>query len=239
MPRYSKDLINKIRKLRSLGKTYGEIRQIVKLALPKSTLSDMCKKVKLPEEYEKRIAQLNLQNLDKAQRIARGMNKIKREEFFSQLEKLNTPIAKRLKDKEIAKIALAMLCLGEASKYNPKGSRSFSLGNSDPRIIVLFLKLLEYCFDFNQDKIRCTVQCRADQDTVLLEDYWRKVTKIPARLFYKARIDPRTIGKPTKKTNYKGVLKINYFDTKVQHNLEFLADLVYNYIKNMGPKFKR
>lgn len=239
MPRHPKDLIDKIRKLRSVGKTYGEIRQIVKLAIPKSTLSDMCKKVKLPEEYEKRIAQLNLQNLSKAQRVARGMNKIKREEFFKKLEKLNIPIAERISDKGIAKIALAMLCLGEASKYNPKGSRSFSLGNSDPRIILLFLKLLEYCFDFDQEKVRCTVQCRADQNIKELEDYWIKITKIPVRLFYKTRIDPRTIGKPTKKLNYKGVLKINYFDVKVQHDLEFLVDLVYNYVINLGPKFKR
>lgn len=205
-----------------------------------STSSDMCKKVKLPEEYEKRIAQLNLQNLSKAQQIARGMKKIKREEFFQKLEKLNTPIVRRILDKKVAKIALAMLCLGEASKYNPKGSRSFSLGNSDPRIIILFLKLLEYCFDdFDQKKIRCTVQCRADQNIKELEKYWMKVTKIPAGLFYKSRIDPRTIGKPTKKKGYKGVLKINYFNTKTQLDLEFLADLIYNCINNLGPKFKR
>lgn len=234
MPRHSKDLINKIRKLRSVGKTYGEIRQIVKLPIPKSTLSDMCKRVKLPKEYEKRIAQLSLQNLSKAQRIARGMNKIKREEFFKKLEKLNIPIAERISDKGIAKIALAMLCLGEASKYNPKGSHLFSLGNSDSRIIILFLKLLEYCFDFNQEKIRCTVQCRADQDTKELEKYWRKTTKIPSRLFYKTRIDPRTIGKPTRKKEYKGVLKIDYFDSRVQHDLESLADLMYNKWKELG-----
>lgn len=198
----------------------------------------MCKRIKLPEEYEKRITQLNLQNLSKAQRIARGMNKIKREEFFKKLEKLNTPIAKRLKNKEIAKIALAMLCLGEASKYNPKIRSTFYLGSSDYRIITLFLGLLKQCYNFDLEKIRCTVQCRADQDIKELEKYWMKITKIPARLFYKARIDPRTIGKPTKKKEYKGVLKIDYFERKVQHDLESLANIVYNSVNNRARSLK-
>ncbi len=33
---------------------------------------------------------------------------------------------------------------------------------------------------------------------------------------------------------YKGVLVIDYFDTKVQLELEFLADLVYNQLSK-GP----
>ncbi|MBI4079144.1 MAG: hypothetical protein HY429_02505 [Candidatus Levybacteria bacterium] len=78
------------------------------------------------------------------------------------------------------------------------------------------------------EKIRCTVQCRADQDIIVLEKFWLDVTKIPRRLFYKAQIDPRTRGKPTKKKDYKGVLRIDYFDTKVQLELESLAQLVYN-----------
>ena len=126
-----------------------------------------------------------------------------------------------------------MLCLGEASKYGG-GSSSFSLGSSDRRIVVLFLKLLKKCFDFNLEKVRCTVQCRADQDTERLEKYWRKVVGVPKRLFYKPLVDPRTRGKPTRKSNYRGVLKVDYFSTRVQLELESLADLVYNQVE-FGP----
>lgn len=130
-----------------------------------------------------------------------------------------------------------MLCLGEASKY--KASKSFSLGNSDPRIIYIFLSLLKKCFDFNIEKVRCTVQCRADQNIKDLEQYWIKETGVPKRLFYKTRIDPRTIGKPTKKKDYKGVLRVNYIDTRVQLELESLANLIYNQLnktKYKGPE---
>ena len=127
-----------------------------------------------------------------------------------------------------------MLCLGEASKYGG-GSSSFSLGSSDPRIVVLFLRLLKKCFDFNLEKVRCTVQCRADQDIDALQNYWLKVTGVPKRLFYKPLVDPRTKGKPTKKSNYRGVLKVDYFSTRVQLELESLADLVYNQV-HLGPE---
>ena len=121
-----------------------------------------------------------------------------------------------------------MLCLGEASKYNPKTSANFYLGSSNPKIILLFLQFLKYCFDFKLEKIRCTIQCRADQDIKTLENYWQNTTGIPQYLFYKSRIDPRTKGKPTKKSNYMGVLRVDYFDRKIQFELESLADLIYN-----------
>jgi hypothetical protein len=233
--RYPKDLINRIQKLRSEGKTYGEIQLILNIHIPKSSLSWQCKDVKLPKGYQERINNLNLQGLAKGRQIATEINKIKREEFFKLIQQRNTPIAESIHSMNTAKIALAMLCLGEASKYNPKTRRLFSLGNTDPRIILLFLELLQRCFPFDIEKIRATVQCRADQNPEALKDYWLKVTHIPARLFYKPLIDPRTKGKPTKKPNYHGVLRIDYFDTKVQLELESLSDLVYNQVQSNGP----
>lgn len=230
--KYTLSTIEGARKLRTQGKTFGEIRKLLQLNIPKSTLSEWCKDVVLPLNYSERIANLNLNNLNKARLIAHEINKIKREEFLEKLDNLNLPVSKKIENILTAKIALAMLCLGEASKYNSK--TAFCLGSSDPRIIIIFLELLKKCFYFDLEKVRCTVQCRADQDTKALENFWMNITKIPKRLFYKARIDPRTIGKPTKKTDYKGVLKVNYFDTKVQLELESLSKLVYNQLAKLG-----
>lgn len=212
--------------MRTHGKTYGEIRKLLQLNIPKSTLSWWCKDVVLPLNYSKRIAKLNLNNLNKARLIAHEINKVKREEFLEKLDKLNLPVSKEIENLLTSKIALAMLCLGEASKYNSK--TSFYLGSSDPRIIVVFLELLKKCFDFDLEKVRCTIQCRADQNVKELEEYWMDVTRIPKRLFYKTRKDPRTVGKHTKKISYKGVLRVNYLDTRVQLELESLSKLVYN-----------
>ncbi len=178
---------------------------------------------------------MNIKNLGKARTIGVAMNKMKREEFLDKVEKINTPVANEIFHSSTAKTALAMLCLGEASKYNNGKSKSgFCLGNSDHRIITLFLELLKLCFDFRIEKVRCTVQCRADQDISALETYWQQITHISPKYFYKARIDPRTLGKPTTKKDYKGVLRIDYLDRKVQIELESFADLIYNRILQ-GP----
>ncbi|MCX6793604.1 MAG: hypothetical protein NTY06_00690 [Candidatus Gottesmanbacteria bacterium] len=225
---YDNNLKNQAIRLRKAGKTYQEIQLQVKTTIPKSTLSSWTRTLKLPKSYYERVDQLNVNNLSKARKIAVEQNRIKRSKFFNQLERKNRPIARKVTSHYVAKIALAMLCLGEASKYSAH-SKSFALGSSDPRIIQLFLSLLRHCYPlFAIQKVRCTVQCRADQDTKKLEKFWQKTTSIPKSLFYKTRIDPRTIGKPTLKTDYKGVLRVDYLDSMPHHDLESLADLVYN-----------
>lgn len=230
MQRYSVRLIESVRELRSQGKTYSEIKNMIKVSVPKSTLSEWCSSIALPLEYTEKITELNKTNLHKGRAVALVVNRIKREKLFAEIKASNTSISLKIHDRNTAKIALAMLCLGEATKSSGAAT-SLCLGNSDHRIIMLFLNLLKLCFDsFSIEKVRCTVQCRADQDILSLEKYWRDTTGIPKRLFYSSRIDPRTIGKPTKKKNYKGVLRVDYFDNRVWLELESLADLVYNQI---------
>jgi hypothetical protein len=235
MQRYGINLIQEAIKLRSKGQTYEEIRQVLNLKIPKGTLHSWFKDIILPKSYYSKISKLNVEHLKEARVVAVKANKIKRQAFLEGLDISNLPIADLIINYEPAKIALAMLCLGEASKY--KSSSSFSLGSSDPRIIVIFLALLRICFNFNPEKVRCTVQCRADQNIEELERFWKNVTGVPKRLFYKARIDPRTIGKPTKKVDYQGVLRVDYLDTKVQLELESLSELIYNRVHNYnkGP----
>lgn len=220
-------LKNDVRRLRALGHTFGEIQTLTGRKIAKSTLSNWCHGVLLPDSYQQRINLLNVENRNKGRIIAWEINKIKREEFFEEIRVKNKKIVGSVESLPVAKIALAMLCLGEASKS--KTTSSFYLGNSDPKIIILFLELLKTCYDFKIEKIRCTVQCRADQNIPELEKYWKKITKVPSKYFYKSRIDPRTIGKPTLRKEYKGVLRIDYLDRKVQLDLESLADLIYNY----------
>ena len=233
--RYPASIVKEARKLRSLGKTYKEIRNHLGTTIPKSTLSVWCKNIPLSIHQIDRINNLNLINLAKARLIATTANKIKRGKFLEEIEKVNAPISRAINNSETAKIALAMLCLGEASKFNILTRSAFHLGSSDSRIITIFLALLKKCFNFEMEKIRCTVQCRADQDVGALEKFWIDITGIPKRLFYKAQIDPRTKGKPTKKIDYKGVLRIDYFDSKVQLELESLSHLIYNLLRKDGP----
>jgi hypothetical protein len=49
------------------------------------------------------------------------------------------------------------------------------------------------------------------------------ITKIPPTKTYKAQVDKRSIGIPTQKASYKGVCVIEYLNTNLQCELQFLG----------------
>jgi len=213
--------------LRKKGKTYSEIETMTGVAIPKSTLASWCKDIQTPDGYKSKIRQLNLKNLKKARQLAILANKKKQEKLFKALLAKNQFLVKYL-DKNVCKLLLSILYLGEGAKY--KGTRSLRLGSSSAMIIRLYLKLLTKCFSVSKEKFRVTIQCRADQDIKNLEKFWGLVTNISRSQFYKTRIDKRTIGKKTLKRGYKGVCVIDYFDTKIQLEIELLAKQIEEWL---------
>lgn len=172
--------------------------------------------------YKDKIQQLNTVNLNKARKLALLKNNEKRVEYFKNLDNKLSVILKDL-NKDHQKLLLAMLYLGEGAK---SGKTCIIFGNSDPLIIRLFLKFLRKVYEVDESKFRCTVQCRADQNIEELETYWSLITNIPRYKFYKAQIDKRSIGKPTLKKTYMGVLRINYFSSEIFWELNRLAKLL-------------
>lgn len=236
MGRLSRENISSICQLRREGKTYAEINQHLGMDIKKSTLSYWCSNIALTRSYYEKLKIQNTSNLMKARQIAVNTNKRKRALYLSSIDEKNIEIANSINVSHVSKIALAMLCMGEATKY---GKSAFALGNSDPRIIVIFLQLLRKDVAFDSRKLRGTVQCRADQNISELETYWANITNIPKSQFYKAQIDPRTVGKITINANYKGVFRVNYLDTNMQLELESLSNLIYNLLLKHGPVVHR
>jgi hypothetical protein len=208
----SQELKEKVTNLRKLGKTYTEINKLLNIRIPKSTLSYWCDAIDLPLGYERKVREYNKCNLEKARKASLISKRICREDNIERIINENLHLVDTLKNKDTAKIVLSVLYITEGSK-SKRGSITF--GNSDPLIIGLFLCLLRFCYIVDESKFRCTLQCRADQDIKELEHFWSGITKIPLSKFYKARVDPRTINKPSKKKDYKGVCRINYFSAKI------------------------
>jgi len=230
---YSDEIKNSALQLRLKGLTNIEIQSKLRTKVPKSTLSFWFKNLKLSNDAEQRLIGLNLKHLSNIREKALKVNKLKRERFLQSIEYNNIPISVEISSLGCAKIALAMLFITEGSK-SCKRTGFLSFGNSNAEIVLLFLTLLKRCFDYNENKIRCTVQCRADQNVMELESYWVEITGISRDKFYKAQIDKRTNGKPTKKSNYKGVLRIDYFSSRIPYELENLAKLIYNRLVYRG-----
>lgn len=224
------NLRKRVKKFRVQGKTYLEIQKILRTDIPKSTLSYWCKSIKLPSKYQERIKKLILNNVQKARAVALVANQIKREKYLKNLEKRNLPLLKNL-NKNILKIALAMLYLGEGGKW--KSHRALSLGSSNSNLIKLYLALLKRCYKIDGNRLRCRINYRADQDINKLQKFWSKITGIPLRHFYKTKPDPRTIGKITRKKDYMGVCMLHYGNTEIQLELEIIAGLLAKKIS--GP----
>ncbi len=220
-------LREKARKLRSKGKTYSEIQKTLGISMPKSTLSNWCQNVILPDWYNAKIQELNNKSFAKAQAMAHASIKRKRELYLEEIRKESVAVLKKF-NKEGLKVALAMLYLGEGTKW--KSHSGLSLGSSDPNIILLYISLLKKCYKIKPKILKCRISYRADQNINELEKYWSDITSIPRENFYKTIPDPRTKGKRTKKVDYKGVCVITCAGAKIQLELEEIAKLLYKKI---------
>ena len=214
---------NKAVSLRKNGKTYGEIRKTIGKPIPKSTLSEWFKNIKLSKKQQQRIKDRISDNIHRGHVIALEVNKEKRKKYLDSVTRRVIHLKKLTVNQDIAKIIVAMLYLGEGSKTK-RGSLMF--GNSDPRVIALFLRLLRQCYNINEDKFRCTLQCRADQNIETLERFWSKITNVPLKQFYKARVDSRTIGKKSRKMDYKGVCRIDYFSADLFNEIMKIIEVI-------------
>ncbi len=207
--------------LRQKGKTYYEIKSLLQTDIPKSTLAYWCRNILLPKNYHAKVKRLNKLNLARGREISSKNRKEKREAFLKSVDINNKDLYSHFaNNNDSRKIALTTLYLAEGSK-TARGSLMF--GNSDPAIVLMFVNLMRECYKLDERKFRCTLQCRADQNIKKLEKFWSKTTKVPLEQFYKARVDKRTIGQISKKKDYKGVCRIDYYSSAVDLELKRIA----------------
>lgn len=207
-----------VQSMRLNGKTFSQINNELGLEIPKSTMSDWCRDLVLEGRFLEKLENSKLDSL----RSAWDSNAKKRKLYLESLFKKNETINEKLLDKQVMKLLLAMLFWGEGSK---SGGR-LTFANSDPNMVKFYLKLLRKAYKTDESKFRCTLQCRADQDVEKLEVFWSNITDIPKNKFYKARIDRRTIGKITKKFDYKGVCVLDYFSADIFNELKVITQIV-------------
>ena len=210
--------------LRKKGNTYSDIRKALGVDVPNSTLSYWMRDVQLSSAGKRRRDKIIDVKLARARGRALVAKRRLRKEYLRALRKKNEHMLMIPNDKDVSKLILATLYIAEGSKGAKQASIIF--GNSDTQIIQTFLSLLRNCYTLDEGKFRCTLQCRADMNTRKLEKYWSQVTNIPKSQFYSTRIDPRTIGKTSRKLEYKGVCRIQYFSAEIYHELMIIFQIL-------------
>jgi hypothetical protein len=224
---YPEEIKQKAKELRTKGFSYTEIKRETGINIPKGTLSYWFHDVFMSSIGKDHIEELIKNGAHKGRAISLLRKKEQRKKYLSEIKHRNIYLKTLANNKHVAKIALAMLYVCEGKKY--VSGTGICFGNSDPKLIVYFLNLLKKCFIIDKSKIKCTLQCRADQNTDELEKFWSTITKIPRLQFYKPLVDPRTNGIPTKRTEYKGVLRVEYHCAEYNLELKYIAENL------MGP----
>ena len=224
MPKiYSNKIKQKVRSLRRQGWSLREIS--LKMGIPKSTILGWVRDICLSEKQRGRIKQKIIASGAIGRPLAVKANREKIEKWKEGIREKAKHFEKLpLKSPEIGKLICGILYLCEGAKY--PSTRGLIFGNSDPMVICCFLGLLRRFFAIKEDKLRCRVMYRWDQDSRRLERYWSNVTDIPLKQFFKTKPDARTKNKPTRKVNYGGVCAIQYSDTTLQFTLQAIGETI-------------
>src|SRR3989344_4167907 len=103
--------------LRRAGKTYGEIQRILGIRIPKSTLYNWARSIRLSPAQKNRIARRQRIVIARAQKLAHAVLKKKREEKMIGIERSIQPLFLHVKNKSVAKLILAALYLAEGGHF--------------------------------------------------------------------------------------------------------------------------
>lgn len=105
---------------------------------------------------------------------------------------------------------------GEGTKSNKLSVR---LGNTDPRLIIMFLEFLKKIYNINIAKLRFGLQVFNDMNPQRALAFWKKYLNMPASQFHKLVVTPsRGVGTYRQKTKY-GVLTVYYCNKKLRDHI--------------------
>ena len=223
--KYSKQVKQRIRNLRSQGWSLGELG--LKTGISKSTISGWVRDIRLTDKQKERIRQKIIDSGDRGRPLAVKANYEKIERWKEKIRSEVKHFGKlAVKNREIGQLICGLLYLCEGAKY--PSTKCLVLGNSNPQVIRCFANLLRTSFDINENKLRCRIMYRCDQSLKELNKYWSDITGIPLSNFYKSKPDGRTKGRPTLKKDYKGICAIHYLSTDLQFRLQAIGETIIN-----------
>ena len=224
MKRHSKKTKKNAIHLRQKGLSLYEISEC--LGVPKNTIQGWVKAIKLNKKQIERLKKKEIECGKRGLKKALKVNISKLAKWKKDVN-IRTDIFRTITKKKslIAKLICGVLYLCEGAKY--PSSRQLVFGSSDPRMIKIFLDLLRKNFNIDEEKFRCRIMLRHDQDGKSLEKYWSRLTKIPLYKFYGFYKDKRTRGKVTTKKDYKGVCAVQYNSTDLQYELQMIGESIF------------
>lgn len=210
MKRYSEDFINKAGRLRIKEKlSYRELGR--RINVPSSTIGNW-----FHEPVGNRWDSLINSNENR-----RLMVRDSEKSVISSLD---------LKNKNNTKLLVGLLYGCEGGKYPATKGVSFS--NSDPGLVLAFLKLLKASFNLKSDNFFVHLQIHSSQKFKKIRAFWSGLLKIPEKNFMKPTITNPKGGKH--REDYKGTCSLRYRDYRIQLKLIGIFEaFLKNFLKLM------
>jgi len=207
MKRYSEDFIKKIRGVREKEKlSFKKIGE--RFNIHNSTIRNWC--YDLPS--------------NRWETLIIGNEKIRK-----KLKKSETSAIPKINSigKNQAKFLAAILYGCEGSKY--PASNAVNFANSDPDLVLSFLRLLKKSFDLDKKKFSVHLQIHTNHDYKKLKRFWANLLNLSESCFIKPTIrEPK--GKKHR-NNYMGTCTLRYRNYRIQLKLlgifeKFIKEMV-------------
>ncbi len=141
--------------------------------------------------------------------ICRKRNETNKLQFLKSPLSFTPKTALNEKEK-LLKIAGVMLYWGEGAKKN---THSVDFANSDPDMILVFLKFLRQIYQVDESRLRIYLYSYNSLPTNDLITYWSKLTRIPPSQFSKPYIRHKSELKHDKMQH--GLIHIRYSDIRL------------------------
>lgn len=133
-----------------------------------------------------------------------------------------------------AKFIAGILYGCEGSKY--PAHRGVAFANSDPGLVLLFLKLLRKAFDLNESKFCVHLQIHSTHDYQFLKRTWSNLLGIPESQFIKPTIKTPRGGKH--RSYYIGTCTVRYRDYRIQLKLIGIFEIFIKSFTNFEATFE-
>ncbi|MCK4781384.1 hypothetical protein KAS79_00450 [Candidatus Parcubacteria bacterium] len=190
-------------KLRKKGRSYSEILKQIPVA--KSTLSLWLRSVGLAQPQKQRLTEKRKRALERGVKVIRE----KRILLVKKIKENAKQEVNKITKRELWLIGIALYWAEGAKQKETNVSEGVSFGNSDPKMITLFLNWIYTTCDLSPNNLSIRLYIHKTANAEKAIKFWSSATKIPIYKFKKTvfkKHKPRTNRRINK--NYQGLVKI-------------------------------
>lgn len=204
--RYSDSVKERVRKLRSKGLGLNQISKTSNV--PKSTIRLWISDILLSKEQKSALAKRTLKALQVGRRNAQKANLLRRQHKENILSMQGQNEIGKLSKKELL---IAGIALYWAEGFKNRHEKRLGFCNSDPEMILFYLKWLKEALKIDSKDItaRVSLNITYNDKELAIKKHWSKLAGIPLEQFTKTFYQNTLWKKQFSDNNYHGVLRIH------------------------------